>query len=160
MSLYGPIPGLSLQETIHAIFLHYCSPLKSSLGMSHTVGNYSTTSQEETYNTLDGVSFFKMCKDTPGLTKLIGRVEIDLAFTKAKPSNGTRRLSFNNFLDALVELSIKVYPDDEPTTALATFLCRYLFGLLNLAPVPLSISSGTGQSTDVISTIYDELASM
>ena len=99
---------------------------------------------------IDNSSFCRMCKDTPGLAKNIGRTDVDLVFTRTKPSSGQRRLTFDCFLDALLELSMKIYPEDEPTKAMSMFLARYLFGLFEQTPSP--------QSYNIVEAIHSELA--
>lgn len=158
MALYGPPADLSVCAAVNTIFLHYCSPLKSPLLHQNVTTSTSNGSSKDnstdgsisTDNTMDGVSFAKLCKDIPGLSKNIGRTDVDLVFTRSKKSGGLRRLSFDNFLDALLQLSMKIYPDDEPTRALSIFLSKYLFSLFDQVPTP--------QSMQVINMIYNELS--
>lgn len=70
---------------------------------------------------------------------MIGRHDVDLIFSRAKPV-GERRLRFGNFLDALLELSMKLAPEDSPALAMATFLAKYIFALFDQPPAPISLN--------------------
>lgn len=98
---------------------------------------------------MDGVSFARMCKEAPELNQYIGRTDIDLIFSKSKPK-GIRRLEFDNFLDTLLELAIRIYPDEDPTIALANFLAKFIFALFDQPPSADGVSE--------IERILDELA--
>jgi len=63
---------------------------------------------------MDGKSFSKLCQEAPDLGEYIGRTDVDLIFSKAKPL-GVRRLEYEHFLDALLQLAIRIYPEEEPT---------------------------------------------
>ena len=79
----------------------------------------------------------KMCKQAPGLeTKRMTRHDFDIVFTKCQHS-AFRRLDFEHFLDALLDLSTRRYPDTDidPITAFAQLLVRNIFGLFDQAPV-------------------------
>lgn len=127
-ALYGPPPNVSVSEALHLIFTHYCSPWKSS---------YATEEDAALANvkTMDGASFARMCREAPELDKFIGRSAIDLIFSKSKPQ-GVRRIDFDHFLDTLLALAVKIYPDDIPTVALANFLAQFIFALFDQPPSP------------------------
>ncbi len=132
--LYAPPPNISVAESLHFIFQHYCSPWKSALAESD--GNMlGRTQQKPTENqlTMDGSSFARMCREAPDLDKYIGRTEIDLIFSKTKPQ-GIRRLDYDHFLDTLLELAVRIYPEEDPTIALANFLSRFVFSLFDQPP--------------------------
>mmetsp|Transcript_14853 Transcript_14853/g.20400 ORF Transcript_14853/g.20400 Transcript_14853/m.20400 type:complete len:147 (-) Transcript_14853:89-529(-) len=122
MSLYTVPPNLTLSESLHTIFRHYCSSSK------HT-GSVS----EAPFTSMDGVGFAKMCKEAPELIKYIGRTDIDLIFSKAKP-RGVRKLDFDHFLDSLLELSVRIFPEESPTIALANFLAKFILALFDQPP--------------------------
>jgi hypothetical protein len=88
---------------------------------------------------IDSTSFAKMCREAPDLAKNIGRTEVDLIFTSVKPIRA-RRLDYDHFLDALLELSIRIYPDADPTTSLANFLARFIFALFDQPPATSSMN--------------------
>jgi hypothetical protein len=131
-SLYGPPPGVSVAEGLHLIFSHYCSPWKS---------NYAGTSEqdESQSKSMDGPSFARMCREAPELDKYIDRSEIDLIFSKTKPY-GVRRLDYDHFLDTLMALAAKLYPEENPTIALANFLSRFIFALFDQPPSPAGLN--------------------
>lgn len=56
-----------------------------------------------------------------------------------KPSR-VRRLDYEHFLDALYELSIRIFPYVDPTAALANFLARFIFALFDQPPAPSNIN--------------------
>jgi hypothetical protein len=64
---------------------------------------------------------------------------VDLIFSKAKPV-GNRRMQYEHFLDALLELALKLFPDEDPTTALSLCLARYIFALFDQTPAPMSMN--------------------
>lgn len=130
MSLYGPPPNVSVGEALHLIFSHYCSPYKSSISQYNNIENI-----EENNNalTMDGVSFSRMCREAPDLNKYISRTDIDVVFSKTKPI-GIRRLEYDHFLDVLLELAIRIYPDEDPIIALANFISKFIFALFDQPP--------------------------
>lgn len=81
---------------------------------------------------MDHASFNRMCKEAPELTQYIGRTDIDLIFSKS--TQGTRRLDYDHFLDSLLGLSIRIFPDDDPTIAMANFLAKFIFALFDQPP--------------------------
>lgn len=141
-ALYGPPPNVPVSEALNLIFGHYCSPWKSS---------YATDDDNALANvkTMDGASFARMCREAPELDKYIGRSEIDLIFSKSKPQ-GVRRIDFDHFLDTLLALAVKIYPDEVPTIALANFLARFVFALFDQPPSP--------DGVNVIENIIRELS--
>ena len=141
MALYGPPPNVGVAEGLHLIFSHYCSPWKTTIGTVADAG--------ENVLAMDGVSFARMCKEAPELNQFIGRTDIDLIFSKTKP-RGIRRLEFDHFLDTLLELAVRIYPDEDPTIALANFLAKFIFALFDQAPS----ADGVGE----IERILEELA--
>ena len=133
MVQYGIPTGLSLRGAIQAIFNFYCS-----------------TKDNEGDVSMDGTSFVRMCRDAPdlGSTGRIQRYELDLIFSKAKPS-GKRKLGFGEYLNALLELAINLYPDDDPTTAMTMLLINHIFGLFDQKAAP--------EDTDVFGQVFQEL---
>lgn len=125
MALYGPPPNVGIGEGLHLIFTHYCSPWKSAIG--------SLPDTSENTLAMDGASFSRMCREAPDLNKYIGRTDIDLIFSKTKP-RGVRRLEYDQFLDTLLELAVRIYPDEDPTIALANFLAKFIFALFDQPP--------------------------
>lgn len=95
-----------------------------------------------------------MCKQAPGLeTKRITRHDFDIVFTKCQHS-AFRRLDFEHFLEALLDLSARRYPPDtdcDPTTSFAQLLVRNVFGLFDQAPVhdPTLLDRVKGELTAV-----------
>lgn len=144
--IYGPPPNVSVSESLHLIFQHYCSPWKSNFA---TDGITKEQAKAEQTQTMDGLSFARMCREAPDLDKYIGRTEIDLIFSKSKPQ-GIRRLDYDHFLDTLLELAMRIYPDEEPTIALANFLARFVFALFDQPPC--------AEGPDIIDTILEELS--
>lgn len=137
VNLFGPPPNISLSESLHLIFSHYCSPWKSPFGNNQTNTQASTPASNQTL-TMDGASFSRMCREAPDLDKFIGRTEIDLIFSKTK-GQGIRRLNYDHFLDTLLELSVRIYPDEDPIVALSNFLSRFIFALFDQPPSPLGV---------------------
>lgn len=125
MALYGPPPNVSVAESLHLIFSHYCSPWKSS--------EWTTEESNEISKSMDGVNFARLCREAPNLDNYIGRTEIDLIFNKTKPQ-GARRLTYDHFLDTLLALAVRIYPDEDPIVALANFLARFIFALFDQPP--------------------------
>ena len=114
--------GMTICEAVYSLFSHYSSPWKSTIASDH---------QE---NMLDNASFVKMCKEAPGLcSKKITQHEFDIIFTKAKPQ-GARRLDFEHFLDALLDLSTRKFPDEDPSVSFSKLLSLHMFGLFDLPP--------------------------
>eukprot|EP00603_Paraphysomonas_imperforata_P001570 CAMPEP_0114428888 /NCGR_PEP_ID=MMETSP0103-20121206/9182_1 /TAXON_ID=37642 ORGANISM="Paraphysomonas imperforata, Strain PA2" /NCGR_SAMPLE_ID=MMETSP0103 /ASSEMBLY_ACC=CAM_ASM_000201 /LENGTH=109 /DNA_ID=CAMNT_0001598167 /DNA_START=366 /DNA_END=695 /DNA_ORIENTATION=+ len=84
---------------------------------------------------LDSQRFVKMCKEAPGLeTKRMTRHDFDIVFTKCQHPD-FRRMEFEHFLQGLLELSSRRYPDEDPITAFGTLLIRHIFGLFDQPPV-------------------------
>jgi hypothetical protein len=122
LELYAPPPDMSVCEALNAIFAHYCSPWKTNIA------------QDQNAVMIDSASFVKMCKEAPALeTKRVGRHDFDLVFTKAK-KDGNRRLNYEHFCVALLELACRKYPDDDPPTAFAKLLAKNIFGLFDQPP--------------------------
>ena len=70
--------------------------------------------------------FMKMARECPGLLgKHVTRTDCDLVFTKSKPKS-ERRLAFPHFLDALLALAVKRYPDEETKAAQRKFVANQL----------------------------------
>eukprot|EP01031_Cornospumella_fuschlensis_P034831 gene34831-42182_t len=136
--LYGPPPNISVPESLHLIFTHYCSPWKSETG------------EEMNEVSMDGASFARMCRETPDLDQFIGRTEIDLIFSKTKPQ-GVRRLDFDHFLDTLVALATRIYPEEEPTIALSNFLVRFIYALFDQPP--------SDEGVQIVDRVMEELTS-
>mgnify|MGYP001315889130 CR=1 FL=1 len=136
MVQYGIPAGLSLRGAIQAIFNFYCS---------------SKDNDKEGDVCMDGTSFVRMCRDAPDLGSAgrIQRYELDLIFSKAKPS-GKRKLGFGEYLNALLELATNLYPDDDPTTAMTLLLINHIFGLFDQKAAP--------EDTDVFGQVFQELA--
>ena len=80
--------------------------------------------------TIDNANFIKMIKKAPGfLTKRVTTQHVDVVFTKCKPRGG-RRLNYSRFLDALFQLGMVRYPDEDPVNAFTYMLTGHIFGLL------------------------------
>lgn len=80
-----------------------------------------------------------MDSQAPDLAKIIGRHDVDLIFSKAKPV-GNRRMHYEHFLDALLELAVKLFPEEDPITALSLCFARYIFALFDQTPAPMSMN--------------------
>lgn len=120
--------NMPICEALHSLFTHYASPWKSSLA------------SENIENTIDGVSFVRMCQEAPGLaSKTLTRHEFDIVFTKAKPL-GERRLHFGEFLNALLDLADRKFPGLDPGTAFSKLLTGHLFGLFDVNPIVDSLA--------------------
>ena len=141
MSLYGPPPHTQVGDALHLIFQHYSSPWKTQMG--EIAGKDNPTIQA-----MDSVSFNKMCLASPTLARNLGRTDVDLVFQKCRPSN-TRRLEYEHFLDALLELSLRLSPDDEPIKGFSIFLAKFIFVLFDQPPVP--------NGFNVVDIIYEQL---
>ena len=126
MSIYSCPPGVGVGEALHLIFSHYCIPWKSAIGAS-------ATNAENNSLAMDGASFAKMCREAPELNKYIGRTDIDLIFSRSKPL-GVRRLEFDNFMDTLLELAVRIFPGEDPKVALTNFLAKFVFALFDQPP--------------------------
>jgi hypothetical protein len=117
--LYGPPEDMSVCDALYEIFCHYCSPWKTAI------------SNDQHAMMIDSMSFVRLCKEAPALeSSRVGRHEFDLVFTKAR-EDGNRRLDFQHFLQALLDLATRKYPDDDPPTAYAKLLVRNIFGLFD-----------------------------
>ena len=97
---------------------------------------------------MDGKSFLKLCHEAPDLGSHIGRTDVDLIFSRSKPL-GTRRLSYEHFLDALLQLAIRIYPDMEPVKALTYVLSNFIFGVFD--------QTSAENEEMVLESIYNEL---
>lgn len=139
--LYGPPPNIAVAEGLHLIFSHYCSPWKST--------DFAEDIAQDVTTTMDGVSFARLCRETPQLDEFIGRTEIDLIFSKTKPQ-GVRRLDFDHFLDTLLAMATRIYPEEEPTIALSNFLARFIFALFDQSP--------SSEGVRVVDRILEELS--
>ena len=146
-ALYGPPPHTSIDDALNIIFQHYSTPWKTS--MAEIADNKTKDNIATTKYAMDNVSFNKMCISSPGLASNLGRTDVDLVFQKCKPVN-TRRLEFDHFLDALLELSLRLYPDDDPIKGFSIFLCKYIFVLFDQPPVP--------KSFNIVDLIYEQLS--
>jgi hypothetical protein len=124
MSIYSCPAGVGVGEALHLIFSHYCIPWKSAIG--------SASANAETL-AMDGASFARMCREAPELNKYIGRTDIDLIFSRSKPL-GVRRLEFDNFMDTLLELAVRIFPGEDPKVALTNFLAKFIFALFDQPP--------------------------
>jgi hypothetical protein len=121
--VYAPPNDVSVKSSLLLIFQHYCSPWKTSMSTDHKDPM------------LDSQRFVKMCKEAPGLeTKRMTRHDFDIVFTKSQHPD-FRRMEFEHFLTALLDLSSRRYPDEDPVTAFATLLIRHIFGLFDQPPV-------------------------
>jgi hypothetical protein len=131
-SLYAPPANVSLAQSLYLIFSHYCSPWKSTYA-NETAAQAAASNEPGPHQTMDSIAFARMCREAPDLDQYIGRTEIDLIFSKSKPI-GVRRLNFEHFLESLLQLAIRIYPDEDPTIALANFLARFIFALFDQPP--------------------------
>lgn len=134
-------PGSTVHKSLLSLFQHYCKPVTSAIAPDDSARDL----------TMDGATFHRMCRDCPPeLGQRLGRTTVDLVFSKTKPV-GTRRLDYEHFLDALLGLAKAVYPDEEPTLALATFISINIFALFDQ---PASI-----EPQITLQQVYDELCS-
>lgn len=125
---YSLPENMPICEALFSLFSHYASPWKSSLA------------SESIENTIDGVSFVRMCQEAPGLaSKKLTRHEFDIVFTKAKPL-GERRLHFDEFLRALQDLADRKFPGLDPATAFAKLCTSHLFGMFDIQPTVDSLA--------------------
>lgn len=130
---FFPIPpGSTVHRSLLSLFEHYCN----------------RPDDRATSVTMDGATFARMCRDCPQLGQRLGRTTIDLVFSKSKPV-GTRRLDYEHYLNSLLGLAKAVYPDEDPTLALATFISIYIFSLFDQ---PASVEPQTA-----LQQVYDEL---
>ena len=60
-------------------------------------------------------------------------------FSSVKPVRA-RRLDYDGFLDSLVELAVRIFPDADPLTGLANFLARFVFALFDQPPAASSMN--------------------
>lgn len=139
--MYAPPAGMNVHAALYSIFTHYCKSLK------HTVKPGSQPAEV----TMDGKSFSKLCMEAPELGKYIGRTDVDLVFSKAKPL-GVRRLEYEHFLDAIMQLALRIYPDEEPTKATTYVLANFIFGVFD-GDQP----DGPRDGDAIIEQIYNEL---
>lgn len=51
-----------------------------------------------------------------------------------------RRIDYEGFLDSLVELAVRIFPDADPMTSLANFLARFIFALFDQPPAASSMN--------------------
>ena len=58
--------------------------------------------------------------------------------------------SLDHFLDSLLELATRIFPDDDPSIALANFLAKFIFALFDQPP--------TGGDVAIIEQILSELS--
>jgi hypothetical protein len=75
------------------------------------------------------------------------RYELDLIFSKAKRP-GRRKLYFDDYLQALLELAVVLYPDEDPTTAMTLLLVKHILALFDQQPATQG---------DVFETVQKEL---
>ena len=75
------------------------------------------------------------------------RYELDLIFSKAKRP-GRRKLYFDDYLQALLELAVVLYPDEDPTTAMTLLLVKHILALFDQQPAAQG---------DVFETVQKEL---
>jgi len=141
--VYAPPAGMNVHAALYSIFTHYSKSLKVAAKPS------SSASAEEV--TMDGKSFGKLCMEAPELGKYIGRTDVDLVFSKAKPL-GVRRLQYEHFLDALLQLALRIYPEEEPTKATTYLLANFVFGVFD-GEQP----DGPKDGDAIIEQIYNEL---
>lgn len=110
---------MNLKDALHALFEHYAS---------------KPTEDSREQSMMDAMQFSKLLKEAPNL-EFLNRSDLDLVFNKAKTMR-SRKLYFANFLQGLLELGMMVYPDDDPTTAIAKLLTTQILGLFQQASVP------------------------
>ena len=139
-TVFAPPEGMSVHQALYSIFTHYCKSLKSA--------QRPVKEGQKVEMSMDGKSFAKMCTEAPDLGKYIGRTDVDLIFEKSKPL-GVRRLEYEQFLSALLHLSTRIYPDEEPTKAITYVLANFIFGVFDQEAV--------SNSEVVIKKIYTEL---
>lgn len=82
---------------------------------------------------MDAMNFARMCRESPNLSKYISRTDIDVVFSTTRPK-GVRRLEYDHFLDVLLELAVRIFPNEDPIIGLANFLARFVFALFDQQP--------------------------
>ena len=140
-AVFAPPEGMSVHQALYSIFTHYCKALKSA---QHPLREGTRVPEMS----MDGKSFAKLCTKAPDLGKYIGRTDVDLIFSKSTPLGG-RRLDYENFLSAILNLSIRIYPEEEPTKAITYVLANFIFGVFDQEMSP--------NAEAVIEKIYSEL---
>jgi hypothetical protein len=139
---YDVPEGLTVMGGVQSIFQFYCAPVKSTAS--------SSAAHDVAPTTMDGVSFARMCKDAPSMGGYnLQRFDMDIIFSKAKPVGG-RRLNFEQFLNALLELAVYLNRDIPPQTAVARLFVRHIFGLFDQDP-------STEPSAEIEARIISEL---
>ena len=97
-------------RVLEHVFKHY-----SSIGRRPGAGIAS----------LDGAQFARLCREIPGLFDAnLSPAEADLVFKQAKPQ-GNDTVDFSHFLEALMLLSWKKYPETDVGVAFNRILVRH-----------------------------------
>lgn len=133
-----------MYSSLYAAFSYYASDAKIE-GVSVQQGGPLC---------VENGSFFRMCRQIPNVVEPEGpfsRKDIDLIFSKVKPL-GERRLFFEHFLDALLELSVRLYGNEPPTNALTKFLVENFYGVFDQNPVPAT--------SEIFESVYNELSNV
>jgi hypothetical protein len=137
MSIFGPPPSMTVNEALYTVFTHYSQPYSSSMAVA---GGLDAAEEDATLApAMEASEFARLIRDAPGLAKNIGRAEVDLIFSSVKGARA-HRLDYESFLDALVELAVRIFPDADPLTALSNFLARFIFALFDQPPAASSMN--------------------
>lgn len=144
MEAYDLPMGTAMCDGLHSLFGHYCTPFRSRIA-----SNNRDEDAEET--SMDNESFIRFVRDIPNLEGLLTRHQYDLIFSKTKPLRA-RRLDFEHFMKALLEVAVAIYPVDDPTSALTRFLVLYVFGLFE--------NCVRCEGSGIFEKVFNELTSM
>lgn len=119
--------------------------------------NFGRTSVMTYQDTLDSFMFMKMCRECPGLMhrSKLTRTDVDLIFTKARPKM-ERRITFSHFMDALVAIAEKRYPDHRTQHGLRLLLANHFAPLYDIVQVEMEKTGDTEVPLDgIFKRLYD-----
>lgn len=137
MSIFGPPPNMTVNEAIYTVFTHYSKPFTSSMAVS---GGLDAAEEDVTLApSMEASDFARLIRDAPELAKNIRRDDFDIIFSSVKGARA-HRLDYESFLDALVELAVRIFPEADPLTALSNFLARFIFALFDQPPAASSMN--------------------
>lgn len=127
-NFYDLPPGHTVGSSLYTVFTHYSTPWKSEIVPVVQVNNSNQTDLSMT-----SASFIRLCKDMPDFMEShsnprgIRRADIDVIFSKCAPI-GSRRLNFENFLEAMNLMAQNVYSEEDPTNAFSKLLVEHVYG--------------------------------
>lgn len=134
VSHYGIPPNVSLPEALHQIFIKFSNlSTKESLSDAdhHNDTAAATTLVRSAEVTMDHAAFTKFCQKCPNLSTLLTRSELDLIYSKCLKTSAlpNRRIGFSSFLEGLLHIAERIYPDSDPTLAMGNLLSRFVLVL-------------------------------